>query len=173
MEEPYTYPQLVKYSCHTFLVSYIRNDAWLGDRVHQRFRNVLKQDELCPSCERRLEKQMDRTLHWLKRRYDEFPFEVICIYRNGEEPMTSPEWPLVTSESEGATESEGNTGSEGTIESEGATESEGVTESEGATESDGVTESEGESTEEGESTKEPELSTTTKGAEETSGEAVH
>ena len=56
---------------------------------------------------------MCRTLHWLKRRWEDFKIEVVYIHRNGEEPMTSPEWPLVTeSESERDTESEGVTETE-------------------------------------------------------------
>jgi hypothetical protein len=43
---------------------------------------------------------MCRTLHWLKPR-ENFRTEVVYITRNGQEPMSSPEWPTVTnSESE-------------------------------------------------------------------------
>jgi hypothetical protein len=61
---------------------------------------VLKNDELCPKCERKLERWMLRRLHWLNKRND-FTIEYVHLCRNGESPMPSPEWPLFTeSESE-------------------------------------------------------------------------
>jgi hypothetical protein len=89
---------MIKYSCHIILVGQLRRDGWRDD--HRRFRKVLKEDELCPRCERRLEKEMCRTLHWLKPR-ENFRIEIVYITRNAEEPMSSLEWPAVTdSESE-------------------------------------------------------------------------
>ncbi|KAK4149303.1 hypothetical protein C8A00DRAFT_18989 [Chaetomidium leptoderma] len=62
----YTYPQLVKYRCHVVHVGQLRNEGCPHDR--KRFRKVVKQDEWCPKCEKRVEKEMYRTLHWLNHR---------------------------------------------------------------------------------------------------------
>jgi hypothetical protein len=70
---------MVKYSCHIVLFGQIRKEGWRDD--HMRFRKVLKEDELCPTCEKRLEREMCRTLHWLQPRVD-FTTEVVHLYRN-------------------------------------------------------------------------------------------
>ena len=65
---------------------------------------VIKNDELCPKCERKLERWMLRRLHWLNNRND-FTIEYVYLCRNGESPMPSPEWPLFSeSESESTDE---------------------------------------------------------------------
>ncbi|KAL2183990.1 hypothetical protein L209DRAFT_474797 [Thermothelomyces heterothallicus CBS 203.75] len=100
MIQAYTYSRLVKYKCHIVHGNQVLKTGWTG---RKRLRTVLKDDELCPRCERRLEERMCRTQDWLQDRKD-FKTEVIHIYRNDEEPMTSPEWPLFT-ESESSKES--------------------------------------------------------------------
>ncbi|KAK3300624.1 uncharacterized protein B0H64DRAFT_428657 [Chaetomium fimeti] len=94
----FTFPQTVKYRCHTLEYGIVVPNYGWSD--HKRYRKVMKEDELCPKCERKLEREMLRGLYWLNHR-NGFSIEYISIYRNGESPMTSPEWPLFTeSESE-------------------------------------------------------------------------
>lgn len=79
----YTYPRMVKYSCHIVFYGQLRKGGWHDD--HGRFRKVLREDELCPSCERRHERVMCRTLHWLQPRTD-FAIQVVHPHRpNGHE----------------------------------------------------------------------------------------
>lgn len=97
----FSYPQTVKYRCH--IVEYgivVRKYGWSD---HQRSRKVMKLDELCPKCERKLERRMLRNLHWLNDRND-FTIEYVYLYRDGESPMSSPEWPLYTESESGSTD---------------------------------------------------------------------
>ncbi|EAQ93040.1 predicted protein [Chaetomium globosum CBS 148.51] len=97
----FSYPQTVKYRCH--IVEYgivVRKYGWSD---HQRSRKVMKLDELCPKCERKLERRMLRNLHWLNDRND-FTIKYVYLYRDGESPMSSPEWPLYTESESGSTD---------------------------------------------------------------------
>lgn len=84
----YTYPTLVRYSCHEVYFGLRRRGGSYFD--HMRYRKVLKEDELCPFCEERVEEEMCRTLRWLQPRRD-FRVEVVSVTRNGEEPWSDGE----------------------------------------------------------------------------------
>ncbi|KAH6650488.1 hypothetical protein F5144DRAFT_608434 [Chaetomium tenue] len=100
----FSYPQTVKYRCHIVEYGIVVKAKKYGWSDHRRSRKVMKLDELCPKCERKLERKMLRNLHWLNDRND-FTIEYVYLYRDGESPMSSPEWPLYTeSESESVDE---------------------------------------------------------------------
>lgn len=78
------------YSCHMVAFGQRRMEGSWND--HMRFRKVLKQDELCPLCEEKLEEEMCRNLRWLRRR-DDFKIEVVYIIRGDgseEQSLASP-----------------------------------------------------------------------------------
>lgn len=59
-----SYPQLRVFKCHTVAYGSIKHGSNSGFD-HSRWRKVLREDELCPHCEKRQERQLIRSKSWL------------------------------------------------------------------------------------------------------------
>jgi len=59
-----SYPQLRVFKCHTVAHGAIKPGSNSGFD-HSRWRKVLREDELCPDCEKRQERQLIRSKSWL------------------------------------------------------------------------------------------------------------